>query len=156
MSKPYTPKYAHVLAITSALNPTSYTKRANKLYRFRDGLAHEIHTLLNIPLSANRRPVLGYRIIRIVQNALTRALRREEPILIKGFGKFRVVERQCVKKRGGIIVGHPIVISELPVRYPKRKKVVFVAAESLRAAMNAETPSWKEKRHLSRWEPKVK
>jgi nucleoid DNA-binding protein len=117
-------------------------------------LSFDLHTLLGIPLDAGRRPSTGNLIVRTILRTITEALRRGETVTIRGFGQFRIAERRAYSKRGSIVLGAPMTLSSEPHHRAAKKYVIFRPALSFKAMLNADSPSYKERRQLRRWAPK--
>ena len=121
---------------------------------WRGALIWELHALLDLPLTKNRQPTKGCLILNSIAKAMTEALRRGESIEILGFGRFLVVNKRRMFKRGYILCGTPLVLSDTPMKHPDQKKVIFIPSPSLLATMNPHAPTGKQVRQLKNWAPK--
>lgn len=113
-------------------------------------LAFLISELLDLPLDDHGEPKEGLRIVRAIITAITRALRRGESVVVRGFGIFRVVPG-VPRRTGHNFLTPTFDISPVPLTSRARSRVVFEPSEQVRAMLNGGT-TWDEHRAMEIWD----
>jgi len=118
-------------------------------------LALAIHELLEIPLDKVKRyPSEGLKLVAIILNTISDALRRGESVEIDGFGTFKVWKpRKSWTLKTPIIYreGQVTLLSDEPQTFPGKTKIFFRPSIHLRAMLNVDSPTWKEAKAISKW-----
>lgn len=125
----------------------------------KGNLAMLIHELIDEPINARiNSPTLGYKIVDTIVNTMAEALHRGEEVHIAGFGKFKVVDvpprripHMALSKPPGEDTIKQAYYSPVDIVVPAKKRVAFSAYSQLRAMLNTEHPSWKQRRAMKIW-----
>jgi nucleoid DNA-binding protein len=123
-------------------------------------LARIIHETLDIPLHPVKNyPTEGAKIIKALVTVLKNALKNNESIYVRGFGKFyihqpphrRLVAKPFVYNKPGQYSHEETVQADVPTYFPARKKIIFQPSTQLTAMLNVNNPTAHEKRSIAIW-----
>lgn len=123
-------------------------------------LALAVHEVLDLPLPRTGYPSQSAKIVRIIIEAMKKALQSGETIHIRGFGKFythKPRERYSISKP--IVYNTPgqynptgTVQSDAQQWFPGRRKVYFQPSVQLTAMLNIDNPTAHERtRAMNTW-----
>ena len=124
-------------------------RRTNFIGQPNKALARTIQELLDLDTLKEATIIL-----RAVRDSMKQALLRGEPVHVKGFGIFKVVERTHRPTPNNIIArdsNGPVAYSPELLYYKPRRVVIFQTSMPLQAMLNVATPNYKERRTLHRW-----
>ena len=110
-------------------------------------LALVIQELLDLPTLREATQLLCM-VLRVIKDTLLLG----EPIYVKGFGTFKLVERIHRPTPNNIVTNAPQPVMAVGMKYYKPRRVlIFEPSLPLMAMMNMDTPNYHEHRAQLRW-----